>query len=91
MKPRLTIRQRLVRSLSKRIKVVRVYYPVTEQCGIRMGGYHRWECHMDGIIETSGKRQWARDSRLVLIQDRATTLLSDMRALQCQGFKVTFP
>ncbi len=91
MKPRPTIRQRLVASLSKRIKVVCVEYAAYRVGSVRIPARNVWECQVDGACEASGRRQWARDARLVLIQARATKLLSDMRALQRQGFKVTFP
>ncbi len=80
MKPRITIRQRLVASLSKRYKVVRD----------PEGG---WELQVDGRMSswTSGGRDRMRDSRLRSIQYKASALLAEARALQRQGFKVTFP
>lgn len=90
---RLTIRQRLVRALSKRYKVLRVTHPrkVYRYTGL-FGPWKTWETHLDGYWRSSGgSREDQRQNRLDSIQSDATSLLADMREMQRQGFKVTFP
>ncbi len=91
MKPRPTIRQRLVASLSRRYKVVRVVHPAQPNEGLDEP-WTTWDMQVDGHMRSSGSnRDDCREIRLWYIQWDATRLLSDMRSLQRQGFKVTFP
>ena len=81
MKSRLTIRQRLVRSLSKRIKVARVIRP----------GYDRWHIELDSECLASGRRDAMREARQELIPYYATKLQREASVLRRHGFKITFP
>lgn len=91
MKRRLTIRQRLIKSLEKRIKVVCVKRGQYGREVFVTPPYTRYHLEIDGTYESTGSRREIIAARKWLIQDRASNLMRDAALLQHQGFKVTFP